>query len=141
MTDLTVHFSLDELTFTQHREFDNTPPPEIVEHLRVTAAGLEAVRSLLGDYGLRINSGYRSPKVNAAVGGAATSAHLTGYAADFVCPRFGDPLICCEAIVRSGVAFDQIIQEGTWVHISFAPAMRGDVLTKSPAGGYREGLG
>lgn len=139
MTDLTAHFSLDELSFTQHREFDNAPPPEIVEHLRVTAAGLETVRSLLGDYGLRINSGYRSPKLNAAVGGAANSAHLTGYAADFVCPRYGDPLLICKAIVRSGLAFDQIIQEGTWVHLSFAPALRRNVLTKDGAG-YKAGL-
>lgn len=139
MTELTEHFSLDEMTFTQHRALDNTPPPEVIEHLRITAQGLEAVRTILGDYGVRINSGYRSPEVNAAVGGVSNSAHLTGYAADFVCPRYGSPLLICKAVQRSGLAFDQLIEEGTWVHISFVPAMRRQVITKT-AGGYAPGL-
>lgn len=139
MTELTEHFSVAELTFTQHRSHDNTPTPEVLKHLMVTATGLEEVRKVLGAYGLRINSGYRSPAVNKAVGGAPSSAHLTGYAADFVCPRFGSPLVCARAIVREGLKFDQLIQEGTWLHISFDPKMRGDVLTKIP-GGYRKGL-
>ena len=143
MSQLTAHFSLDELTFTQHRSLDNTPPADVIEHLKTTAGGLELVRAALGGFGLRINSGYRSPAVNAAVGGAATSAHLTGYAADFVCPNFGDPLACCRAIAgardRGLLDFDQLIQEGSWVHISFDPRMRGQVLTKAP-GGYRPGL-
>ncbi len=57
------------------------------------------------------------------------SAHVTGNAADFICPAFGVPLDIVKKIAASGVKFDQLIQEGTWVHISFDPAMRQEVLT------------
>lgn len=138
MTQLTQHFSLDELTFTQHRSLDNTPPPKIIACLQVAAGGMEHVRALLG-FPIRVNSGYRSPAVNAAVGGVATSAHCTGFAVDFVCPGFGTPLDVCRQLVADGLKFDQLIQEGTWVHVSFDPKMRGEVLTKT-ASGYRSGL-
>jgi hypothetical protein len=139
MTLLSPHFSFDELTFTQHHTLDNTPPPAIVPHLSVLAQGLEAVRHVLGDLPVRINSGYRSPEVNAAVGGAWDSAHMQGFAADFVCPQFGDPLAICHRMTQGDLKFDQVIEEGTWVHISFAPKMRQQVLTKSGAG-YTPGL-
>lgn len=129
---LSEHFTLEELSFSStavaHGIF-NVPPPDVKEHMRALAAGLEAIRAFLG-HPLHIDSGYRSPALNMAVRGAATSAHTTGYAADFICPAFGSPLAIAQAIVaRSGLKFDQLIQEGTWVHVSFDPKMRGDVLT------------
>ena len=137
---LTAHFSLAELTITQVRGVDNTPPPEVIEHLKILAAGLEEVRALLGKPVL-VNSGYRSPAVNVAVGGAVHSAHMLGYAADFICPGFGTPLEICRKIADTDfIRFDQLIEEGTWVHISFDPRMRGDVLTKRAIGGYDLGL-
>lgn len=136
---LSNHFSLDELTATQHREVDNRAPPEIVATLRETAERMEAVRALL-ENPIHVNSGYRSPALNRAVGGAKTSAHMTGHACDFICPGFGSPLQVCRALDASAIAFDQIIEEGTWVHISFDPKMRRQVLTKRPGGGYVTGL-
>ena len=53
---------------------------------------------------------------------------------------FAAPLGICRVIAGSALKFDQLIEEGTWVHISFAPAMRRQVLTKNPAGGYYRGL-
>ena len=128
---LTEHFTLEELTRSTVAErlaMDNTPPEGIVRALGVLALGLESMRLLLGNP-MRINSGYRCPALNQAVRGVKTSAHTTGYAADFICPGYGTPLEIVQRLAASGLEFDQLIQEGTWVHISFAPAMRHQVLT------------
>ncbi|WP_372785013.1 D-Ala-D-Ala carboxypeptidase family metallohydrolase [Phenylobacterium sp.] len=138
-TQLTAHFALEELACTQHREFDNTPPPEVVATLRTTAARMEEVRRLLGGRVISVSSGYRCRALNRAVGGAATSAHLTGHAVDFNCYGFGDPLAICRTLSEADIAFDQLIEEGTWAHISFDPRLRRQVLTRR-AGGYGLGL-
>jgi putative chitinase len=139
-TRLTAHFALDELVTTEHREFDNSPPPDVVATLRNTAAQMEAVRRLLGDRVITVSSGYRCRALNRAVGGSRTSAHLSGHAVDFNCYGFGVPRAVCRAIALSDLAFDQLIEEGGWVHISFDPRMRRQVLTRRPDGGYRLGL-
>jgi hypothetical protein len=139
VTQLTAHFALEELACTQHREFDNTPPPEVVATLRETAARMEEVRRQLGGGVITVSSGYRCRSLNRAVGGAATSAHLTGHAVDFNCYGFGDALAVCRALAESDLDFDQIIEEGTWCHVSFDPRMRRQVLTRR-AGGYGLGL-
>jgi len=128
---LSPHFSLSELTASQtaiRRGIDNTPPPDVVETLKRTALGLEGVRSVLGSPVI-ISSGYRSPALNRAIGGAGRSQHTLGEAADFICPGYGSPLEVCRAIVKAGIGFDQLIHEGTWVHISFTQKPRGQVLT------------
>ena len=132
MTKLSEHFTLEELTFSataQRKQIDNKPPAEVLENMKRLAAGLEEVRAELGNKPMRINSGYRSPKLNRAVGGARLSAHMAGYAADFVCPEFGSPLKIVKALAATGIQFDKLIQEGTWVHISFAPEARRQLLT------------
>ena len=139
VTQLTAHFALEELACTQHREFDNTPPPDVAATLRETATHMEDVRRQLGGRLISVSSGYRCQALNRAVGGAATSAHLTGHAVDFHCYGFGDPLEICRALADSDLDFDQIIEEGTWCHISFDPRMRRQVLTRR-AGGYGLGL-
>lgn len=101
---------------------------------------MEAVRRLLGDQVITVSSGYRSPALNRAVGGARRSAHLTGHAVDFNCYGFGAPRAVCRAVAGSDLAFDQLIEEGTWVHISFDPRLRRQVLTKRAGGGYALGL-
>jgi hypothetical protein len=140
-TYLSPDFSLEELTTSQtasRRGLDNTPPSEVLEHLKNTALRMEAVRDLLG-HPVLVSSGYRSPAVNAAVGGVANSAHCQGWAVDFICPAFGDPFAICQAVAASRIEFDQCIQEGTWVHISFAPSMRRQCLTKV-GDGYQAGI-
>ncbi|MGF6936859.1 zinc D-Ala-D-Ala carboxypeptidase [Paraburkholderia sp. UCT70] len=121
MTRLTDHFSLDELTQSEtaaRRRIDNTPSPAIIENLTRTAQTLEQVRALLGSRPVLVSSGYRSPALNAAVGGAANSAHMTGLAGDFICPGFGSPLEICRKIAASNIGFQQMILEGTWVHLA-----------------------
>lgn len=139
-TWLSPNFALEEMIATQHRQLDNWPPPEVLGNLRQTAERMEQVRRLLGDRIITISSGYRSPAVNKAVGGARTSAHLQGRAVDFCCFAFGDPQEVCEVIAGSRLIFDQLIEEGSWVHVSFDPRSRRQVLTKAPGGGYQKGL-
>jgi len=142
---LTDHFVLAELTFSNTAQadgIDNTPDQNTIAHLTILAMGLEKVRALLGAP-MNISSGYRCPALNRAVGGVPDSAHIDGYAADFVCPSFGTPADIARAIVASGLVFDQCIQEGTWVHISFDPRARQQALTATfGAGGarYSEGV-
>lgn len=131
MTQLTQHFSLEELTFSstaQRLGIDNTPSLELVARLTKTAMGLEKIRALLG-VPMHIDSGYRCPALNKAVGGVPDSAHIEGYAADFIAPDFGSPLLIARAIAGSGIRFDQCIQEGQWCHVSFDPRMRHQALT------------
>lgn len=131
---LTEHFTLAEMTASTtaiRLAIDNRAPAAIIENLRTTARILEQVRSLLA-CPVIVSSGYRSPELNRAIGGAAGSAHLDGLAADFTCKKFGSPYEICMAIEQSDIEFQQLIFEGTWVHIS-APRAEGiarrEVLT------------
>ena len=130
--NLSKNFTLEELTRSEvalRKGLDNTPDAETIANLSVLALGLEEVRELLG-HPLHINSAYRGPKVNSAVGGSKNSAHMKGYAADFVCPQYGDVTEVCRAIMDSTIAYDQLIHEfNSWIHISFDPQMRKSQLT------------
>lgn len=135
---LTPHFSLAELTVT-NQKIDNTPSREIVEVLRTTAFYMEKVRELLGNVAITVNSGYRSPDVNRAVGGTSNSSHTHGYAVDFT--AYGHtPLTISNILSKSNLKFDQLIYEKTWVHISFDPRMRGNILTLKGKGKYVKGI-
>ena len=135
---LTPHFSLAELTVTKTK-LDNTPSKEIIEVLRTTAFYMEKVRELLGNVAITINSGYRSPDVNRQVGGTSNSSHTYGYAVDFT--AYGHtPLTISNILSKSNLKFDQLIYEKTWVHISFDPRMRGNILTLKGKGKYVKGI-
>lgn len=128
---LSEHFSLEEMIASQEAVrhcIDNSPEADIQLALEHTAERLEVVRALL-NAPMIVTSGYRCERLNALIGGARESAHCDGFAVDFICPQVGDPFTLCTKIMGSGIKFDQLIQEGTWVHISFAPAMRQEVLT------------
>jgi zinc D-Ala-D-Ala carboxypeptidase len=141
---LTPNFTLEDLirSETAERErIDNTPAAEIVANLALLAAGLEQVRELLAQP-LEISSGYRCPELNRRVGGAESSQHTQGMAADFTCEAFGGPIEIIRAVRASDIEFDQCILEfGRWVHISFNRKPRGRVLTIYDAKqGYLDGL-
>lgn len=154
MMKLSDHFNLAEFTFSQtsvRHGIDNTPTDQIIKNMLFTAGRLEQIRTCLGDVALRISSGYRSPALNQAVGSGPASAHVTGFAVDFTCAPFGTPRKICQKIMAAGYQFDQLILEGVsntnadgaWVHISFAPAMRNQVLTMKRINGktvYEKGL-
>lgn len=143
--NLSEHFTLDELTASQtavRKGIDNTAPPAVVENLRRVAAVLEQIRALVGKP-VTVSSGYRCPALNAAVGGARYSAHMQGLAADITVVGL-TPKALAKAIIDAGIVFDQLIYEGTWVHIGLAAgAPRSQVLTATFTGGhaaYTEGI-
>jgi len=126
---LSPHFSLAELTVT-NTGLPNVPSGVRKDRLYLLADRMEKVRSILGDSPIKITSGYRSPAVNKRVGGVANSDHMSGHVCDFQAPGFGTPYEICKEIILSGLKFDQLIcEKGVWVHISFAPRMRQQVLT------------
>jgi len=146
---LTQSFTLDEFLGSQtaiRRGIPNTPDAASLATIRqVLAPGMQRVRDLL-DVPIFITSGYRSPVLNRAVGGSRTSQHVSGNAADFQAPGFGTPLEVCRFLLdnQALIGFDQLIEEGTWVHISFVSgAPRGQVLTAYFENGgvrYEQGL-
>lgn len=124
-THLSAHFQLTEFTLSSiavRRGIPNIPDDDQVVNLRRLAMVLERVRAQLGGVPLLISSGFRNSEVNAAVGGGRTSAHLEGRAADFIAPAFGPPREICAALLKSDIAFDQLIFEGAWVHLGIAIA-------------------
>lgn len=137
---LSEHFSLEEMIVTQVRGATNTVPLSLLPAVKDTAERMEEVRKLLGNAPITVTSGYRSPFVNKIVGGSITSAHMSGRAVDFICPSFGTPFEVAKAIAASDIVFDQLIYEETWVHISFDPKARREVLTKRRSSGYIAGL-
>ena len=119
---LSENFSLEELTASEtaaRKGIDNTPSEEVINNLKRLAAALQEVRALLNHRAILISSGYRSPELNQAVGGSATSDHCKGLAADFICPSYGTPNDIVRAIAVSGLSFKQVIREfDRWVHLS-----------------------
>lgn len=132
---LSPHFRLSELLVTNsgaRAGLDNTPSAAVIANLKRLTDALELVRSYLFNTAIIISSGYRSPAVNALIGGATNSAHMQGLAVDFTAPGYGRPSAIVKAIAGSGILFDQLIFEGTWVHLGLAPqgqAPRMQVLT------------
>jgi putative chitinase len=116
--NLTEHFTLEELTHTDHRELENTPNETELANLKRLAEFLETVKSVLGGKPIMVNSAFRSKAVNDAVGSKDTSQHRVGCAADLRVPSM-TPDEVVKAIIASGIGYDQIIREfDRWTHIS-----------------------
>lgn len=116
--NLTEHFTLEELTATSHREFDNTPNADEIANLTRLAIFLERVKAKLGGKPVMINSGFRSKQVNDSVGSKDTSQHRIGCAADIRVPGV-TPDEVVRTLIDSGLPYDQIIREfNSWTHIS-----------------------
>ena len=118
MTQLSAHFTLEELTHTDHRELDNTPNEQELANLNRLAAFLEEVKTVLGGKPIMVNSAFRSKAVNDAVGSKDTSQHRVGCAADLRVPGM-TPDEVVKAVIASGVGYDQVIREfDRWTHVS-----------------------
>jgi len=115
---LTKHFTLEELTITEHREFLNEPNEIEKTNLVRLAIFLEQVKDLLGGKPVMVNSAFRSAQVNQAVGSAPTSQHRVGCAADLRIPGM-TPDEVVKAVIASDLPYDQVIREfDRWTHIS-----------------------
>jgi len=127
--NLTEHFTLEELTHTDHREFENTPNEQELENLKRLAAFLETVKAVLGGKPIMVNSAFRSKQVNDAVGSKDTSQHRVGCAADLRVPGM-TPDEVVKAVMASDLGYDQVIREfDRWTHIS-VPNHAGDAPRK-----------
>ena len=139
--NLTANFTLEELTRSDaaaRNGWDNTPNEAEIENLKRLAMLLQQVKTALGGKPVMINSGFRSKKVNDAVGSKDTSQHRLGCAADIRVPGM-TPRQVVEACIAASVPFDQIILEfDSWTHISVPntpeTAPRGQKLIIDKAG-------
>jgi hypothetical protein len=143
MTQLSEHFTFEELTHTDHRELDNTPTTtekciidgkevmvNAVANLTRLANFLEELKVVLGGKPIMVNSAFRSEAVNTAVGSKNTSDHRRGCAADIRVPGM-TPDEVTRAIIGSGLAYAQVIREfDRWTHVAI-PTHEGDVAKKS----------
>lgn len=125
---MTPHFSLAELTHTDHRLLDNTPNAAELANLKRLALFLETVKTTLGGKPVMINSAFRSKAVNDAVGSKDTSQHRLGLAADFRVPGM-TPDAVVRALLKARIRFDQLIREyDAWTHVSISDNPRGQAL-------------
>ena len=116
--NLSENFTYEELTHTDHREFDNTPNETEMANLVRLAAFLEQVKEVIGGKPIMINSAFRCAEVNKAVGSSDRSQHRHGCAADIRVPGM-TPDEVVKAVIASGIGFDQVIREfDRWTHIS-----------------------
>lgn len=136
---LSQHFTLEEMIKSQtasRKGIDNTPTPEVIENLKLLCENvLEKIRINFGRP-LTVNSGYRGPKLNKAIGGAKNSQHMTGQAADIEIVSIDNKALF--NWIKDNMEFDQLILEfykpgipdSGWVHVSWnSKGNRKQVLT------------
>lgn len=135
------YFTIDELCASntaRKRGIDNTPTPDAEANLMLLRDRvLNPAREALGST-IYVNNGYRSPQLNAAVGGKATSQHLTGQAADITTKSRERNQQLFAILVQQG-NYDQLIWEGdgSWIHVSYRESgNRRSILAQNTNGGY-----
>jgi len=126
---LSEHFTLGEMTVSNHKEVYNIPSHEAIANLANLSKWLEVLRERAGTP-IVINSGYRSPQLNRKIGGAANSNHLTGCAVDIRTSGI-EQAICYAAILinyakESQQDFDEMLIErnrygAIWLHFAVRP--------------------
>lgn len=139
---LSKHFTLDEFikSATATRlGIDNTPDEKVLNCIQALVDNvLEPLRVHYGRP-IIITSGYRCPKLNKAVGGSSTSQHAIGQAVDIrsVSDSREDNKELFDMILEMKLPFDQLINEFgyDWVHVSFGPRNRRQVLKAEKSGG------
>ena len=127
MVRLSTNFTLQEFTKSQtalRQDIDNTPNDE---HLASAKELFEnIVQQVRDNFGVTvINSGYRGPELNEAVGGSSNSQHCKGEAVDIECP--GTPNYDVAKWIEENLDFDQLILEfytpgipdSGWIHVSY----------------------
>ncbi len=125
---LSQHFSLEEMTKSQtaaRLRIDNTPPQDVIKNL--TNLCIHVLEKVRLNYGrpVIVNSGYRSPPLNRAIGGSRNSQHMSGQAADIEVPGIDNRFLF--NWIRDNLQFDQLILEfhkdgvpdSGWVHVSW----------------------
>jgi hypothetical protein len=148
MDALTDHFGLAEVIHSDTANaqgINNQLPMVLLDTVLKVAQGMERVRAALGNHPITVNSWYRCPELNKAIGSKPSSQHIAGEAVDFTCAEFGTPVSICKKLIelKDLIRYDQLIMEGTWVHISFAISTgkpRYQVLSLLRNGNYAQGI-
>lgn len=107
-------------TIAQRQRIENNPTHDDIKRMHyLMEKCLDPIREAWGNP-ITVNSGFRSPALNVAVGGSPTSQHLTGEAADITTGSIGGNKLLFDLIQQIGVDFDQLIEEEgyRWIHIS-----------------------
>ncbi len=129
---LSPNFTLAEMIVSQtasRKNINNMPVDAYIRNLsKLCINVLEPIRAHFGKPVI-ISSGYRCDKLNKAIGGSTTSQHSYGEAADFTVQGFSNLEVC--KWISKNLPFDQLIYEfgeSGWIHVSYSPRMRKDVL-------------
>lgn len=147
---ITTNFKYSEMCYSSKATqlgIPNLPTGDEAKHIEeLVTKILQPLRNEI-KLPIKVNSGFRNPRVNKLVGGVSNSAHLTGYAADIVCPSYGGGSVkkFCEYVrdflIKNNIKFDQLIFEyGTWVHIGIRDLggrQRGEVITINKKGKFQ----
>lgn len=141
---LSANFSLDELIKSDtaiRKGIDNKPDEKVTANLQALVNNiLQPVRDKYGR--VKVTSGYRSPELNASIGGSKTSHHCYGYAADFEVEGMDNKELAMW--IRDNLQFTQLILEfytpgdpnSGWVHCSYdASDLKAQVLTATKVDG------
>lgn len=121
---MSKYFTIDELCHSDTanaRGIDNTPTEEVKENLQALIDNvLDPLREAYGKP-IYVNSGYRCPALNKAVGGVSASEHLSGRAADIDTHSYSENKKLFELAQELNLPFRQLIDESnlSWVHISY----------------------
>ena len=127
---LSPHFTLGEMTTSNHKEVYNIPSHEAIANLKRLCGWLEVLRKRAAEP-IIINSGYRSPQLNKKIGGAANSNHLTGCACDIRVAGMEQAIryaaILLDYSQESNQEFDELLIEknrygAIWVHFAVRPS-------------------
>lgn len=127
--NLSEHFVLGEFTRSRYPEVYNIPSHEAIVNLKRLCSWLEVLREQV-DHPIIINSGYRSAQLNRKVGGAATSNHLTGCAADIRTSGYEQAIAYAAILLayakESEQVFDELLIErnrygAVWLHFAVRP--------------------
>ena len=127
--NLSQHFVLGEFTRSKYPEVYNVPSHEAIANLKRLCSWLEVLRER-AECPIIINSGYRSPQLNKKVGGASTSNHLTGCAADIRTSGYEQAIVYAAILIgyakETGQEFDELLIEknrygAVWVHFAVRP--------------------
>lgn len=143
MSNVSAHFMWDELTRTGQTALQAANRTEAEQYraqlTKLATDLLEPIRAKFGP--VKINSAFRGPSVNAAVGGSKTSQHMRGEAADIVAPAVSVEELHRWICAESGLAFGQCILEKSapskpfsWVHVSLGT--KREALVYDGAGKY-----
>jgi zinc D-Ala-D-Ala carboxypeptidase len=151
--NLSPNFTLSEMTKSEtalRHNMDNSPNQEQISNMQALAVNvLQKVRDHY-KRGVKVNSGFRHPEVNARVGGSRTSDHCKGMAADIEIPGVANAELA--EWIQQNLDYTQLILEfytpgvpdSGWVHVSYDPAnLKKQVLTAMREGGktvYKPGL-